>query len=98
MSQRLSAPFVDTVPVVRSRVGPCSGGRRRVCLRRVGIFEAIREGKTWPTGFILRWDILYQPSKWEHVLNTRWETADFTGDCVKFNVLNKTGTVRITQH
>jgi hypothetical protein len=45
MSQRLSAPFVDTVPFIRSRLGPFSKGSRRVHLRRVGIFEAIREGK-----------------------------------------------------
>jgi len=96
MSQRLSVPFVDTGPFISSKFVPCSKGRWKVCLRRVGIFEAIREGKTWPTGFILRWDILYQPSECQHVLNTRWETEDFIGDCVQFNMLNSTGKVRIT--
>ena len=96
MSKRLSAPFVDAVPFIHSRFGLCSKGRRRVCLRRVAIFEAIREGKTWPTGFILRWDILYQPKECTHVHNTRREIAVFTRECVKFHVLNKTGKVRIT--
>jgi len=94
MSERLSGPFVDTAPFIRSRLGLCSKGRRRVRLRRVGIFEAIRKGKTWPTGLILRWDIVYQPSERKHVLNTRREIAEFTGDCAKFSVLRNTGNVR----